>query len=276
MKKCLIVSFVSLFSQGCRKVPSEPLVAQYKDRYLTRAEALSRMVIPAGADTAFILHSYGAEWIKQQALADTAYALLPRLRNQIEAQVQEYRAKLLIAHLSRLLAERAVGYILPFDSALRHQYEENPQAFRAIQPFYQCRWVKLPNTWLTRRELAQKLVQPDSVWRQWLRERGYKGEAHSDWVPKSQIDSLQMFFTTPLTGLPLRGVAQASQVEGGQAYLLVFQLTGLILPGQTLPFELVRERLRTILIQQRIHEWLSAFEDSIYRQALARPDVHLY
>ncbi|MCX7607160.1 MAG: hypothetical protein N2170_07860 [Bacteroidia bacterium] len=275
MKKYLLVSFVSAFL-GCQRTPQEPVIAQYRDRYLTYSEALSRVVIPEGTDTATLLRSYGMEWIKQQALAETAYTLLPQLRAQIESQVQDYRTKLLIAYLSRLLAEKAVSQHLPPDSLLQRQYEAQPEAFRALQPFYRYRWVKLPDTWFARRELSQKLYEADSFWSRWLTERNYTGGVVPTWTPRSGLDSLQMFFSTPLSGLSLRSIAQSSRVEGGQAYLLVFQLTGLILPGQILPFELVREQIIDILLQQQVHDWLSAFEDSVYRRALARPDVRLY
>lgn len=275
MKRFLLVSFVSLVI-GCKKQPAEPIVAQYKDKYLTRSEALERMVIPAGEDTHVILQAYGREWIRQQALADTAYALLPQLRSRIESQVQDYRTKLLIAYLSRLLSEQIVGKAHLSDSALQAEYTRQPEAFRALQPFYQYRWVKLPDTWINRREIARKLYQPDSVWIAWLQENKYVGEVVREWVPRSRLDSLQAFFATSLVGLSIRGTAQASRVEGGQPYLLVFQLTGLILPGQVLPLELVRNQVQDIVLQQKIHAWLSAFEDTVYQRAVARPDVRLY
>lgn len=275
MKKLLVVFSVSGFF-ACKRAPSEPIVARYKDKYLTRTEALAHMAISPGADTTLLLRSYGAEWIKQQALADTAYRLLPQLRGQIEAQVQDYRTKLLIAYLSRLLAEQAVGQSVLPDSLLWKRYEAQPEAFRALQPYYRFRWVRIPDTWIARREVSQKLYVSDSLWIVWLREKTYSGAAVEKWVPRSGLDSLQAFFAVPLPTLPVQGTAQASRVEGGQVYLLVFQLTGLILPGQVLPFELVKEQVRDVLLQQRVHEWLSAFEDTVYRRALARSDVHLY
>lgn len=274
MRRFGLVCFVSGLV-GCKKAPTEPIVAQYKDKYLTRSEALSRLVIPAGADTALLLHRYGAEWIKQQALADTAYVLLPQLRSAIEAQVQEYRTKLFITYLSRLLMEQAVQAV-PDDSTLQAAYAAQPQAFQALQPYYRYRWTKVPETWNTLRELQQLVYQSDSVWIAWLQKNSYTGEVVTQWVPRSRLDSLQAFFTTPLAGLTLRATARATRIEGAQRYILLFQLTGLILPGQVLPFELVQEQLRTILIQRQIHAWLSAFEDSLYQRALARPDVHLY
>jgi hypothetical protein len=151
-----------------------------------------------------------------------------------------------------------------------------PEAFRALQPFYQYRWVKLPDTWTNRREVARKLYQPDSVWIAWLQENKYVGEVVREWVPRNRLDSLQAFFSTSLVGLSIRGAAQASRMEGGQPYLLVFQLTGLILPGQVLPLELVHNQVQDVVLQQKIHAWLSAFEDTVYQRAMARPDVRLY
>ncbi|MEN2993234.1 MAG: hypothetical protein ABDH91_06745 [Bacteroidia bacterium] len=275
MKRFLLAFFGSL-GLGCKRAPSEPLVARYKDRYLTQAEALSRLAVPAGADTAALLRAYGAEWLRQQALADTAYALLPELRRQVEAQVQEYRTHLLIAYLSRLFAEKVMRQEAPSDSALLRQYEKQPEAFRATAPFYRYRWVKLPDTWLAQRELAQHLRAPDSIWQAWLKEKNYPGQVVSQWQLQAGLDSLQAFFPVVLTALLPGGVAQTRRIEADGPYLLVFQLTGLILPGQTLPFELVRDQLRNLYLQQQLHAWLSAFEDTVYQRALARPDVDLY
>jgi len=276
MKKYWLGFFGSLLIGGCKKAPSEPLVARYQDKYLTRSEALRRLVVPPGADTSLLLRSYAVEWIKQQALADTAYRLLPNLRAQIETQVEEYRTRLLIAHLSRLLTEALRARFVLSDSVLLAQYQAQPEAFRALQAYYQYRWVKLPDSWLARREVFQHLGGPDSLWRRWIQEKGYAGAVVAEWVPRAALDSLQAFFPTPLTGLSVRTTAQASRVEGNQVYLLVFQLTGLILPGQVLPFELVKQQIRDFLLQKHLHEALSAFEDSVYRRAMARPDVALY
>ncbi|GIV25359.1 MAG: hypothetical protein KatS3mg026_1051 [Bacteroidia bacterium] len=276
MRKYWLGFFGSLLVGGCTKAPSEPLVARYRDKYLTRSEALRRLAVPPGADTLLLLRSYAVEWIKQQALADTAYHLLPDLRLQLENQVEEYRTRLLIAYLSRLLTQRLQARFVPSDSALLRQYQTQPEAFRALQAYYQYRWVKLPDSWLARREVVQHLYEPDSLWLKWIQEKGYVGGVSGSWVPRAGLDSLQAFFPTSLASLPVRGHTQASRIEGERAYLLIFQLTGLILPGQVLPFELVKQQIRDLLLQKHLHEALSAFEDTVYRRALARPDVALY
>ncbi|MCX8112311.1 MAG: hypothetical protein N3E49_03830 [Bacteroidia bacterium] len=275
MRKFLAVFFGSLLTV-CRREPSEPALARYRDRYLLRSEALNRLSIPAGSDTALLLRAYAAEWLRQQALADTAYQLLPKLRSQIEEQVQDYRTKLLIAYLSRMLSEEVMSQWEISDSTLIKTYESQPEVFRTVQPYYQYRWVQIPATWLARVELARYLSMPDSAWQRWLKEKNYPGRIVSQWVPRSALDSLQAFFPTTLSLLPLQGVAQSVRVESGRSYLLVFQLTGLIVPGQILPFELVRDQVKNLLLQQRLHAWLKAFEDSLYQRALASGVGELY
>lgn len=276
MRKYWLGFFGSLLVGGCKKTPSELLVARYRDKYLTRSEALRRLAVPPGADTFLLLRSYAMEWIKQQALADTAYRLLPDLRTQIENQVEEYRTRLLIAYLSRLLTEKLQSRFRLSDSILWRQYQAQPEAFRALQAYYQYRWVKLPDSWLARREVVQQLYGPDSLWIKWVQEKGYAGGVSGRWVSRAGLDSLQAFFATSLASLSVRSSTQASRIEGNRTYLLVFQLTGLVLPGQVLPFELVKQQIRDFLLQKHLHEALSAFEDSIHRRALARPDVVLY
>lgn len=275
MKKYLLVSLSSLIV-FCRRHPSEPPLARYKDRYLLRSEALERMSIPAGSDTALLLRAYAVSWLRQQALADTAYRLLPELRTRIEEQVQDYRTKLLIAYLSRMLSERwAQQWKLP-DSLLRRHYESQPEAFRAIQPYFQYRWVQQPATAAARVELTRYLTAPDTTWQQWLKERGYSGSIQNTWVARSALDSLQAFFSVPLATLPLRGTAQSLRTVNGQPMLLTFQLTGIILPGQVLPFEIVKEQVKHVVLQDKLHAQLAAFEDSLYQRALASGVGELY
>lgn len=260
----------------CQRKPAEPALARYRDRYLLRSEAVNRLNIPAGSDTALLLRTYAIEWLRQQALADTAYQLLPQLRTQIEEQVQDYRTKLLVAHLSRVLSEEMAGQWDPPDSLLRQHYESQPEAFRALQPYYQYRWVQIPATWQAQVEVSRYLPAPDSVWSSWLQEKGYAGDIVAQWVPRAALDSLQAFFPTPLSTLPLRGTARSTRLQNGQPMILIFQLTGLILPGQVLPFGLVRDRVKALLLQQRLHAWLKAFEDSLYQRTLASGVGELY
>lgn len=275
MKKYL-VAFSSSLLLLCQRKPAEPVLARYRDRYLLRSEALARLNIPEGSDTALLLRTYAAEWLREQALADTAYQMLPDLRSQVEEQVQDYRTKLLIAHLSRVLQEQMASQWYVPDTALRRAYETQAEAFRALQPYYQYRWVQLPATPQARAELNRYLAVSDTAWSAWLREKGYIGDVVSEWVPRSAMDSLQAFFPTSLASLSLRSTAQSTRVQDGKQMLLVFQLTGLILPGQVLPFELVKDRVKTLLLQQKLHAWLTAFEDSLYQRALASGAGELY
>ncbi|MCS7153959.1 MAG: hypothetical protein N2253_02550 [Bacteroidia bacterium] len=275
MKRYLVAFFGSLLLM-CQHKPKEPPLARYKDRYLLRSEALARLHIPEGSDTNLLLRTYASEWLRQQALADTAYQLLPHLRSQIEEQVQDYRTKLLIANLSRALSERLLSQWQVPDSAIRRQYESQPEAFRTVQPYYRYRWVELPPTWQARQELNQYLNASDSLWLRWLQEKNYPGTAVTQWVPRSALDSMQTFFSTTLSLLPLRGTAQSTRIQNGQPRLLTFQLTGLILPGQVLPYEIVREQAKNALLQKKLHAWLKAFEDSLYQRSLASGAAELY
>jgi len=275
MRKYL-VAFSSSLLLLCQRKPSEPALARYRDRYLFRSEAIARLNIPEGSDTALLLRTYATEWLREQALADTAYQMLPDLRPQIEAQVQDYRTKLLVAHLSRVLREQMANQWFVPDTALRRAYEAQAEAFRALQPYYQYRWVQVPATPQARTEVYRYLAAPDSVWSTWLREKGYIGGVVSQWVPRTTMDSLQAFFPVSLASLPLRSTAQSIRIQDGRQMILIFQLTGLIMPGQVLPFELVKDRVKTILLQQKLHEWLTAFEDSLYQRALASGVGELY
>ncbi|MCS6896065.1 MAG: hypothetical protein NZZ60_07995 [Bacteroidia bacterium] len=275
MRKYLLV-FSSSLLIFCHRKPDEPILARYGDRYLLRSEAIARLALPQGSDTALILRTYAIEWLRQQALADTAYQLLPQLRPQIEEQVQDYRTKLLMAYLSRALSERVMNqWTLP-DSTLRRAYEQHPEAFRAIQPYYQYRWVQLPTSWSSRTELNRYLSASDSVWISWLREKKYPGGVVSQWVPRTALDSFQTFFSTPLSTLRIGSTAQVPRLQEGQPSLLVFQLTGLILPGQVLPLEIVKDQVKNLLLQQKLHAWLTSFEDSVYQRALASGAGELY
>jgi len=249
------------------------LAARYKDRYLTREEALQRVVVPPGADTTTIIRAYAMAWVRQQALADTAYALLPALRPQIEAQVQDYRNKLLIMYLSRTLLKES-SYLEVSDSVMRAFYQAQPQAFRAMAPLYRWRWVQVPATWAAQWEVRQNLFLSDSAWLRWIEEKHYRGGVHAEWTPR--LDSLQAYFPVRLSDLPLQGIAQVQRVEGTQTYFLVFQLTGKILAGQVLPYDLARDPIRRILIQRASEARLDSFQEVVYKRALSHPEVRIF
>jgi hypothetical protein len=273
MIKYLVGFSVSVWLLGCRSAVEKPLAARYKDKYLTREEVLQRMVVPSGADTMALIRAYAMGWVRQQALAETAYALLPALRAQIEAQVQDYRNKLLILYLSRLLLEEG-SYGEVSDSAMQALYQVQAQAFRAIEPLYRWRWVQVPATWAAQREVRQNLALSDSAWMRWIEEKKYKGGTQTSWTPR--LDSLQPYFPVRLSELPVQGTAQVQRIEKDQPYWLVFQLTGKILAGQVLPYDLAKEHLRRILIQQASEARLDSFQEAVYKKALAHPEVRIF
>ncbi len=273
MRRFLASFSVSLAIWGCKTSKPDNILAQYGERYLTREEAMARVALPAEGDTLGLLRAYAMQWIRQQALAETAYKMLPSLSPQIEAQVQDYRDKLLIAHLSRLLIEKAPRVEVP-DPLLEAVYQRQPEAFRALHAYFRWRWVQIPATWQMQWELRQKLTAPDSVWLAWLKGQGLRGAVEMNWQP--DIDSLQPYFSVRLVDLPVQGTAQVQRTEEGRSYLLVFQLTGKILPGQIFPYTMVREQIRNIILQQNADRILAAFEEDVYKRASARADVRVY
>ncbi len=248
MKRYLVGFSVSLGILGCGPSVEEPLAARYKDRYLTRDEVLQRVVVPAGADTTAIVRAYAMAWVRQQALADTAYALLPALRPQIEAQVQDYRNKLLVLYLSRMLLEEG-SYAEISDSVMRAFYQAQAQAFRAMTPLYKWRWVQVPATWAAQLEVRQNLSLSDSAWLRWIEEKRYQGVRSPDWTPR--LDSLPGVLSGAFIRPASPGVQpRCSAWRARRPYYLIFQLTGKILAGQILPYDLARDHIRRILIQQ--------------------------
>ncbi len=231
------------------------------------------MVVPEGHDTMTIIRAYAMQWIRQQALAETAYALLPALRPQIEAQVQDYRDKLLVLYLYRLLLEES-SYGEVSDSAMQAFYQAQAQAFRAAEPLYRWRWVQVPATWAAQWEVRQNLSLSDSAWLKWITEKSYRGGVQSAWTPR--LDSLQPYFPVRLSDLPIQGIAQVQRIEGNQPYWLIFQLTGKILAGQILPYDLAREPIRRILIQQASEARIDSFQQAVYQKVLSHPEVRIF
>jgi hypothetical protein len=66
------------------------------------------------------------------------------------------------------------------------------------------------------------------------------------------------------------------RVEGTQTYFLIFQLTGKILAGQILPYDLARDHIRRILIQQASEARLDSFQEAVYKHALSHPEVRIF
>ncbi len=273
MKRFLAAFSVSVWILSCRASVEKPLAARYKDKYLTREEALQRVVVPERGDTMAAIRAYAMQWVRQQALAETAYALLPALRPQIEAQVQDYRDKLLILYLSRLLLEES-SYGEVSDSAMRAFYQAQAQAFRAAEPLYRWRWVQVPATWAAQWEVRQNLSLSDSAWLKWIAQKQYRGGAQSTWTPR--LDSLQPYFPVRLTDLPVQGTAQVQRIEGNQPHWLIFQLTGKILAGQILPYDLARDQIRRILIQQASEARIDSFQQAVYQKVLSNPEVRIF
>ncbi len=234
--------------------------------------------IPQGLsheDSLAYASGYISRWARREAKLMKAESMFASSSEDIERMVEEYRSKLMLDKLDRSVAEMVVDTLIS-NSQIVEYYERNISDFRAEKALACYKLLSYDASYSNSANLLKLFSSSKSSDVEDLRSICEKNiftliESDGEWVTLDTIFEQ----LPPLDDEEQVDISQSDKVQkfsalGYNYYLRVSSYRGV---GDSIPFELVQDRIRDILLKQQQQQSLREHDELIYHQALQRGDI---
>lgn len=277
----ILVLLVFIGLNSCGLIEPEKTdrpVARAYGKYLYRSDLLQ--IIPDGTssqDSAIIARNYIDTWVRTQLMLNKAEEALSDDQKNVNKKIEEYRSSLLIySYRQKLLLQKMDTLIS--DEEIAAYYENNIENFILAKEIVKAVFVKVP------------LTAPNmSDLRSWIRSGTVddldKLEKYSI-IYAEKFDTFNnswIYFNTlmkqvPLTiGQPDRFLRYNKNIEtsDSQFHYLV-HLSDHKSEGEVMPLELIRNDIKSILLNKRKIEFYNDLEKKVYNEGANRNLFEIY
>jgi uncharacterized protein YaeQ len=275
MKKFVLFLVILLALLGCRKrkslniINEEPVAVVYKN-YLYPSD-LKRIIANTvnPADSAAKVSGYIDSWIKKQLILSKAELNLTDDEKDVENQLEDYRASLLIYKYKQNYIEQKLDTTIE-DASIQGYYEQHPQDFKLINNVVKAIYIKIalqaPDVskikWAFRssKENDMKFVQ------QYCKANAKVYDTfNEDWI----------LFNDLLKELPAKINSQEDFLQRNKyidaqdsAFLYLVQIKEFKLKNDISPLVFVHNNVKTILLNKKKLDLLNNLEKNIYEDAI--------
>lgn len=257
----------------------DPAVARAFDRALYWSDL--RQVIPLEAsaeDSAAMAQHFIDNWLREQVVLHQARENLTGDQQQaLEVRIEDYRRSLLTYTYEEALVAQKLDTVVS-GAELERYYRENPNDFALKDNIVRVRWFRVRDTDTRTMRRVEQLWRSDREADRhelevWLAAHGSAiNDTHDDWLPFSELlAQVPLEVENPTDWLPGRVKEQVRDSVG--AYFVEF-LEHRLRDGLS-PFELVRGRVRAIILNQRRLALLERMRNDLYQDALDRKDIEV-
>lgn len=273
----IAVGLLTLAAQACQHDSAglgDDALARVGNRILTRDEVMRSMPIGlGGSDSISYIKAYVRQWIDTRLVSDVASKNVSDMR-EIDRMVEDYRNELIIwEYRKRMFAEHR-SEIVPDDS-LAAYYDRHKDEYRLETPVLKGIFVALPQGSKYVAEIRRRMASDDSSDFDRLERLSIDDELRDDmkyeyfrdtWTEWSRIAG---WF--PPSGRPKSPRMTPNRpmevTAGGRVYMLF--VSELVKPGETLPLEIVRDRVTEHLVNEGRVDYDRKLKLELYEKALA-------
>jgi hypothetical protein len=254
----------------------DPQVARAFDQVLRWSDL--RQVIPLGAapeDSAAMAEAYINTWLHQQVELHHAELNLAESQKGFEAELRAYRNSLLLFAYEEALVRQRLDTVITQEE-LNGYYRDHASDFELHDDILRARWFRLeePDR-KARKRIEDRFLSGDPAKMHeveiLLAERGIAITDRSDrWMALAEIRN----------EVPLESVAGAGPdgrrlviQDGGASWFIdILELRPRLSPS---PIALVKQEIRSIILNQRKLRLLEGMREDLYREALAGKHIEL-
>lgn len=282
MNRFLVILVIasSLVSCGKNKTTSRRIAVAGAGNSVLYRDEIPALITAGTSDTdsIAIVQNYINKWAKKVLLLQKAEDnLSPELKKEIDKQVEETRANLVIYQYQRQMMLERMDTLVT-DSELATYYAENLKSFLLSTSIVKALFIKLPvETPNTDRikQLARSNVQTDL---QQLETICYQfadkfDDFSEEWVPLNRI-SVELPEDIENEDNFLRRTTFYESTDS--SYLYLISIRDYRLRSTTAPFEYVKDDIKRIIWNNRRFEFIQALENGIYNDALKENSFRLF
>lgn len=253
-------------------------VAKVNNEYLYQADL--QRIVPYGtspSDSAVKASNYIDHWVKQQLILDKAEESLSGAEKDVEQLLADYRAKLLIFRYKQKMLAQKLDTVVT-ESQILDFYSANAKEFSLRQPAVRAVFVKLPKDIPDITAFMLKLRRynaEDSVYvEKYCYRNTVEAMDYSDGWRYFRDIRHQMPENIARPSRFLKNHYFVHRQDTAMHYFL--RVLDYKLLGETAPLDLVREDVRTIILNKRKMELLKNIEKKLYQEAIQAGEIKLY
>jgi hypothetical protein len=276
----LLVCSALFLTTGCKyfaKKPEQP-VARVFDKYLFPSDL--DLVVPEEAsreDSMDIARIYVETWVKKQLMLYRAELALSSEQKDFERQIEDYRTSLLIYSYKQKLLEQKLDTAVSFRD-IQEYYTSNQGNFILNEDIVKASFVKVPRS------------SPDiSSVRRWSRSGTDEDLDNLEKYSIQYADKFDTFgnqwieISTILDKIPFTSSQISSYLRynknietSDSAFYYFVHFFDHLEEGEVSPLEIVREDIRSILLNKRKIEFYHDLENQVYSEGVNRNQFEIY
>jgi hypothetical protein len=280
-KAAFIILIISLLA-GCKNKNNKPnriQVAEVGNSVLYYDE-LPRLIQRGvnEADSASIVQNYANKWAKRQLLMQKAEEnLSPELKSEIENQVEETRANLVIYQYQRQMMLQKMDTLIS-DAELENYYNTNEASFTLGSNIVKALFIKLPSDTPELNKIKTLARSNDQNDLQQLEKYCFQfaekfDDFNEDWVTMDRLSvELQQDIENEENFLKKNTFFETS--DSLSVYLI--SIRDYRLRASVAPFEYVKNDIKRIIWNTRRFEFIQSLENGIYNEALKEKSFKIF
>jgi hypothetical protein len=280
MRYLLLAGFFFILFTGCQENRNEDRkpIAKIHDKYLFLSDI--REVIPANKseeDSLLIASNYINNWIKKQLLLRKAEQNLPRESKDIQKQIDEYRASLLIYKYQQQLIDQKLDTVID-QVEVENYYNQNQSNFMLDKNLVKVLFIKLPANSPNIDNVKKWYRSDDEEDISRLQDYCYQyaekfDDFEGNWIVFDnllknigyEIQNVEQF---------LKYNAYIEKKDSVNQYFI--KINDYKLVGSHAPMTYVQDKIETLILNKRKHQLLEKLENDIYNEALNHNEFVIY
>jgi hypothetical protein len=278
MRNLFVLLIIALGCSCGGKDLKEGAIARVYDSYLYQSEL--KGVVPYGAskkDSASLVEEFINTWTKKQLVLKKAESNLTDEQKDVEKQLQDYRASLIIFSYERELVRQKLDTVVS-DLEIEKYYTSNPANFELKNNIIRLRYVKIPI----------KTPNKDKV-KTW-----FKGSSSADRNKLEQYcklyavnylldDTNWLLYEDVLKEIPLNNYPVEQLKNGNKSFELddneyhyIINVTGFMVKESSAPLSFEKESIRNRILNKRKIQLVQKMQIDAYNDALNNKDIETF
>ena len=282
MNRILIVVIILIITAGCgnsRRDPKRMAVARAGDVFLY-LDQIPRLITQetSAMDSSGIIHDYINRWARKEFLYQKAVEnLSPELKDEIEKQLEETRADLVIYQYQRQMMQKKMDTTVT-EAEMENYYSTNQESFFLGSNIIKALFIKLPVETpdinrirrLARSNEQNDLQQLESICYQFADKFD---DFNEKWIT---FDRLSVELPEDISNEEYFLRRISFYESNDSTYIYFITIRDYRLRSTLAPFEYVRDDIKRIIWNNRRLEFIQTLENGIYNDALKENDFTIF
>jgi len=282
MNRILTIGIIFFIAAGCgnsRRDPKRMAVARAGDIFLYQ-DQIPRLITEgiSTMDSAGIIHDYINKWARKEFLYQKAVEnLSPGLKDEIDKQIEETRADLVIYQYQRQMMLEKMDTTVT-EAEMENYYSANQESFFLGSNIIKALFIKLPVETpdiyrirrLARSNEQDDLQQLESICYQFADKFD---DFNEKWIP---FDRLSVELPEDISNEEYFLRRTSFYESNDSTYIYYITIRDYRLRSTLAPFEYVRDDIKRIIWNNRRLEFIQALENGIYNDALKENDFTIF